>query len=156
MAKKIFYWIRQDGNLGRSVGYGDQIPADTPEQRIEELKAQGYVSEIKPADPNAARADALATMHKLNKELTEKNNTLSAKVENLESAVNEYRVENQELKDKLSKSAENGSELDDLRSKVEELEAELDDVPKNVRAANTKIKKLEKELADLTDPKGGK
>jgi peptidoglycan hydrolase CwlO-like protein len=32
-----------------------------------------------------------------------------------------------------------------LRSKVEELEAELDDVPKNVRAANTKIKKLEKD-----------
>jgi hypothetical protein len=61
--EKPYYWIRQDGNFGRSVSYGDQMPADLPEQRIKELKAQGYVSETKQADPNAARADALATMH---------------------------------------------------------------------------------------------
>ena len=146
-----YYWTKKNGNFKRQTSFGDEMPS-LPKEEIDRLLKQGFISDKQPANFDDASINELAELKNQSAALTEENAALKRENQKLKSQVSESSQSASELSD-LKKSAK---EADGLKERVAELEAELEDVPKNVRSANAKIKKLEKEISDLTDPKGGK
>jgi len=146
-----YYWVKKNGNFKRHTSFGDEMPS-LPKDEIDRLLEQGFISDKQPVNFDDASRNELAELKNQSAALTEENAALKREVEKLKNQVSESSQSAAEISD-LKKSA---AEAEGLKERVSELEAELEDVPKNVRSANAKIKKLEKEIADLTDPKGGK
>ena len=154
MATKKYFWIRKKGNFGKSVKFNDQMPPlDSAMEK--HLLGLGYISTKKHDSFDSADASAFEEMKTSYAILGAENEQFRKKNLTLEADNKELSEENVDLKNQVTEFGKMKEANQTLSDKVTELEAELEDFPKNVKAANKKVKELEKQVSDLTKP-GGK